>query len=450
MMEEADEMKHFDVVFKDGSIVGENGVMKSDLAVLNGKIAEISEHIPEECANRCYNASKLHLFPGLIDTHVHLNEPGRTEWEGISSGSKSLAAGGVTTYFDMPLNSSPPTITPQGFFEKNRLAQEKSLIHFKLWGGLVPENVEHLEPLQKCGVIGFKAFMSSSGIHDFQAVDDDTLKRGMGKISKLDMVLALHAESDHINLPLTQKIMEEGRFSGKDYKESRPIASEIEAVQKVISLAKMTGCKIHIVHASSSRVVEIINKAKKDGINITVETCPHYLSLTSDDLDALGPIAKCSPPLRDCHEVELLWECVRNGEIDVIGSDHSPAPIELKHGNVFEAWGGISGAQTMLNLLIEEGYWKRNIPLDRIVKLTSANPAKRFNLYPSKGCLQAGSDADLTIMNLEEVFILKKKDLFYRHQHSPFVGKRFRGKIRSTFARGQCVYHHSNHNPLIK
>lgn len=282
------------------------------------------------------------------------------------------------------------------------------MVNFQIWGGLVPENLDQMEELKDCGVIGFKAFMSGSGIDDFHSSDELTLYKGMEKISNLNMILAVHAESDHINLPLTQKIIEEGRYTGKDYSESRPVASEIEAVQKVITLAKMTGCKLHIVHASSSRVVGKIQQAKLDGVDISVETCPHYLSLTVDHLDELGAIAKCAPPLRDKQEVELLWKSLQRGEIDMIGSDHSPSPIEMKGGNIFEAWGGISGAQSMLNILLEEGYWKRQIPLETIVRLTSSAPAKRFNLYPTKGSLNVGSDADITIIDLKQAFILKK------------------------------------------
>ncbi|AGK54269.1 allantoinase [Bacillus sp. 1NLA3E] len=441
-------MNEYDLVIKNGSIVSESGIVKADLAILQGKIVEVSTGIPETKGKQQYDAMDLHILPGLIDTHVHLNEPGRAEWEGISSGSRSLAAGGVTTYFDMPLNSSPPTINRENYMKKKQLANQLSLVNFQIWGGLVPENLDQMEELKDCGVIGFKAFMSGSGIDDFHSSDELTLYKGMEKISNLNMILAVHAESDHINLPLTQKIIEEGRYTGKDYSESRPVASEIEAVQKVITLAKMTGCKLHIVHASSSRVVGKIQQAKLDGVDISVETCPHYLSLTVDHLDELGAIAKCAPPLRDKQEVELLWKSLQRGEIDMIGSDHSPSPIEMKGGNIFEAWGGISGAQSMLNILLEEGYWKRQIPLETIVRLTSSAPAKRFNLYPTKGSLNVGSDADITIIDLKQAFILKKDDLFYKHPHSPYIGKKFRGKIIATLVNGRCVFHCEQNHPL--
>ena len=441
MLEEADTVPKFDLVIKNGTIVTENHIAKTDLAISKRKIVKIASNIPIELAKQHYDAANLHILPGVIDIHVHLNEPGRTDWEGICSGTKSLAAGGVTTYFDMPLNSSPPTTSPTAFYEKKRLATEKSLINYRFWGGLVPDNLLQLEALSECGVVGFKAFMSGSGIAEFPAADDETLRIGMGKIAELKMILALHAESEKIIKPLSEKWASgSGGMTGYGYSKSRPIISEIRAVQKVIDLAKQTGCMLHIVHASSSSVVDIVHKAKSVGVNITVETCPHYLSLTFDEMTGLGGIAKCAPPLRNQHEVELLWESIKRNEIDMIGSDHSPAPLAMKLGNLNEAWGGISGAQTTLNILLEEGYWKRQLPLEMIVKLTSSNPAKRFNLYPAKGTIKVDSDADLTLIDLQKAFILQKKDLFYRHPHSPFIGKRFRGKVVSTFVEGRCVY----------
>ncbi|NMD69908.1 allantoinase AllB [Bacillus sp. DNRA2] len=433
-------MEHYDLLFKNGHIVCENEVIKADLAITAGKIVNLTVGIPEHSAKQCFDISNLHIFPGVIDSHVHLNEPGRTEWEGITTGSRSLAAGGVTTYFDMPLNSTPPTTTVRAYLEKKQLSEQKALINFKLWGGLVPGNIDQLAGLKECGVIGFKAFMSGSGIDDFQAVDGDTLQSGMEQLAKLDMILALHAESDHINLKLTEKIIAEGRFTGKDYQESRPVSSELEAVRKVIRLAKKTDCKVHIVHASSSRVVELIERAKQEGVNITVETCPHYLVLTVEDLTRLGALAKCAPPLREANEVELLWENLKAGFIDMIGSDHSPAPLTLKQGNLFKAWGGISGGQSTLNVLLEEGYWKHSVPLELIGRLTSTNPAKRFCLYPAKGSMKIGSDADFVIIDLQKKFTLQKAGLFYRHPHSPYVGKSFRGKILATFVLGKCVF----------
>lgn len=435
-------MTNYDLIIRNGNIVTADSVVKGDIAVQAGKIAEVSVNKAMEAkAEKEINAEGLHVFPGLIDSHVHFNEPGRTEWEGLETGSRSLAAGGVTTFFDMPLNSTPPTINKENLALKRELSEQKSIVNPRFWGGLVPENIENLKELHENGVIGFKAFMSPSGIADFDNVDDETIFKGMTEIASLGSLLAVHAESTVICDQLAQKKQREGKTSARDFVESRPIISEIEAVRRIISYAEATGCKLHIVHASSRKVVEVIEEAKRRGVDITVETCPHYLSLTVKDLEEKGGIAKCCPPLRDEDELEDLWVAVANGEIDVIGSDHSPAPASMKEieGNFFEGWGGISGAQSTLNILLTEGYFKRNLPLEKIAALTATNPAKLFGLS-NKGTIAVDYDADLTLVNLNESFELKNEDLFYRHQHSPYVGMTFKGNVKTTIVNGEVVF----------
>ena len=265
---------------------------------------------------------------------------------------------------------------------KRAAAKEKSIVNPRFWGGLVPQNIADLKELHENGVIGFKAFMSPSGIADFDNADDETLYKGMKEIASFGSLLAVHAESTVICEQLAQEKQSQGKTSARDFVESRPIISEIEAVRRIISYAEATGCKLHIVHASSRKVVQVIKEAQLRGVDVTVETCPHYLSLTVKDLEEKGGVAKCCPPLRDEDEVEDLWAAVANGEITVIGSDHSPAPASMKEieGNFFEGWGGISGAQSTLNILLTEGHFKRNLPLEKIVELTATNPAKLFKL----------------------------------------------------------------------
>jgi allantoinase len=434
----------YDLIIRNGSIVTDEGIMKGDILVHDQKIVEIGDSAGSgKVAKLEVDATDLHIMPGLIDTHVHFNEPGRTEWEGLSTGSQSLAAGGVTTFFDMPLNSSPPTTTVNGFELKKHTAEQKSVVDFGLWGGLVPGNFGSLEDLKRAGVIGFKGFMSNSGIDEFLYVDDATLFQGMQKIAELGSIVALHAESDVITSSLAASYKKKGKVSIRDYVASRPVLSEIEAVGRAAAYAGVTGCKLHIVHASSGEVVKHISRAKQNGIDITVETCPHYLAFTVDDFEQLGGLAKCAPPLRGKEHVESLWEALATGEIDIIGSDHSPAPASMKvmkDDDIFGVWGGISGAQSTLNVMLEEGYWRRGIPLETIVRVTSANPAKRFGIYPQKGALAVGSDADLVLVDLHASFRLEKSHLYYRHAHSPYVGKTFRGKVECTFLRGSMVY----------
>lgn len=432
----------YDVIVRDGKIVNTDGIIQGDIAIKDGKIKQVSngERI-EADAEKEIHADGLHILPGLIDSHVHFNEPGRTEWEGLETGSKSLAAGGVTAFFDMPLNSTPPTINKENLELKKSLAEEKSVVHPHYWGGLVPENISDLKELHEGGVIGFKAFMSPSGIADFDNVDDETIYKGMTEIASLDSLLAVHAESTVICEQLATKKQAEGKTSARDFVDSRPIISEIEAVRRIISYAEATGCKLHVVHASSRKVVEVINDAKARGVDVTVETCAHYLSLTVKDLEEQGAIAKCAPPLRDEEEVEDLWNAVLNDEINVIASDHSPAPASMKQitDNFFEGWGGISGAQSTLNVLLTEGYFKRDLPLEKIAALMSANPAERFGLK-GKGKVAENFDADLTLINLDESFELKSDDLYYRHKHSPYVGKTFKGKVAKTMVDGKVIF----------
>lgn len=435
-------MTNYDLIIRNGHIVTTESVSKGDIAVKDGKIAEVSigQAINADGAKEI-NAEGLHVFPGLIDSHVHFNEPGRTEWEGVETGSKSLAAGGATSYFDMPLNSTPPTINKENLELKRKLSEEKSVINPYYWGGLVPENIENLKELHENGVIGFKAFMSPSGIDDFHNADDTTLFKGMTEIASLGSLLAVHAESTVICEQLATKKLQEGKTSARDFVESRPIISEIEAVRRIISYAEATGCKLHIVHASSRKVVQVVEEAKRRGVDVTVETCGHYLSLTVKDLEEKGGLAKCAPPLRDEDELEDLWVAVANGEIDVISSDHSPAPASMKTitDNYFEGWGGISGAQSTFNIMLTEGYAKRNLPLEKIVELMAVNPAKIFGLS-TKGQIAQDFDADFAIVNLNESFTLENEDLFYRHQHSPYVGKTFQGKVKTTIVNGKVVY----------
>ncbi|MCM3639148.1 allantoinase [Sporosarcina luteola] len=433
-------MTTYDLIIKNGKIVTAESVIQGDIAVKDGKIQEVGQAL-QGTADRVIDAEGKHVLPGLIDTHVHFNEPGRTEWEGIATGSRSLAAGGATSFFDMPLNSTPPTINKENLDLKKACADEKSIVNPYFWGGLVPENIADLKDLHDNGVIGFKAFMSPSGIADFNHVDDVTIFKGMKEIASLGSLLAVHAESTVICDQLAEEKQKQGKTTARDFVESRPIISEIEAVRRIISYAEATGCKLHVVHASSRKVVEVIQEAKDRGVDITVETCPHYLALNVQDFEAKGGLAKCCPPLRDQDEVEDLWAAVANGEINVIASDHSPAPASMKTitDNYFEGWGGISGAQSTLNIMLTEGYFKRNLPLEKIVELTATNPAKLFGLT-NKGVLEAGYDADIAIVDLNESFELKNEDLFYRHQHSPYVGMTFKGKVKTTIVNGEVVF----------
>ena len=289
-------MPDYDLILRGGTVVTSTGLKEADVAVAESRIVALAPQLSGTAREEII-ATGLHIFPGVIDAHVHFNEPGRTDWEGIETGSCALAAGGGTVFFDMPLNAHPPTLDAESFALKRAAAEKNSLTDFALWGGLVPQNVDRLEELAACGVIGFKAFMSNSGIEDFSRADDQTLREGMKRAAALKLPVAVHAESETMTSALAQERIAANKTSIRDYLDSRPIAAELEAICRAVDLAGETGCALHVVHVSSSAGIQLITEAKARGVNVSAETCPHYLTLTEDDLETLGAVAKCAPPL---------------------------------------------------------------------------------------------------------------------------------------------------------
>ncbi len=434
-------MSSYDLIVRHGIVVTSTEVRQADIAVADGRIVALDPDLTGSGKEEI-DASGLHIFPGVIDAHVHFNEPGRTSWEGFATGTKALAAGGTTSYFDMPLNAHPPTLDAPSFDMKLAAARASSLVDFALWGGLVPGNVSNMEELAERGVIGFKAFMSNSGIDDFLAIDDLTLYEGMAQAAKLGRLVAVHAENDSITSNLARRAIEQGRTGKRDYLASRPVIAELEAIGRAILMASETGCSLHIVHVSTGRGVRLVTDARARGVNVSCETCPHYLVLTEDDVVALGAVAKCAPPLRSEAEREELWQQVLTGNVPMIASDHSPAPADMKtDSNFFRVWGGISGCQSLLSLLLTDGYKQRTLALTAIASLTAEYVAHRFGLFPHKGRLALDVDADMVLVDLRESYELRATDLFYRHQQSPYIGKSLRGRIVSTLVRGQTIFH---------
>ena len=433
-------MDKYDVIIKNGSLVLESGMRKADIGIKDGIIKTIQAG-PIGDAALIYDANGQYVFPGMVDAHVHFNDPGREEWEGFKTGSAMLAAGGGTTFFDMPLNGIPSTTNATALVDKAKMGEIRSCVDFGLWGGLVPGNIEKLKSLAESGVVGFKAFMSPSGNSEFEAADDATLLAGMKKIAQTKKVLALHAENGPMVDFLKSEKEMRGQVNADDYAASRPIAAEVEAVQRAILYAEVTGCPLHFVHISSARAVEVIKTAREKGMDITVETCPHYLLFTHDDLKEKGPIAKCAPPLREDAEKKALIQLLMEDAIDMVASDHSPSPWELKENkenNMFRSWGGISGGQFTLLSMIELAITYQ-IPFEKVAKWTSSAPAKRFGLYPQKGELLIGGDADITIISLEE-FMVTKEDLYAKHKQSLYEGHSFPCRVMVTFRRGELVY----------
>jgi allantoinase len=386
-----------------------------DIAIEDGKIADVAPGP----ARQEIDARGLLVLPGVIDAHVHFNEPGRTEWEGWATGTRALAAGGATACVEMPLNAHPPTVDGAAFDAKRAAAEASAIVDFALWGGLVPGDLDRLDELAERGVVGFKAFMCDSGIADFPAVDEDTLGAGMARAAALGLPVAVHAED-----PATLRAP--AGTGWRDFVASRPIDAELRAIERALALAKETGCALHVVHVSSARGVALVAAA---GIDATCETCPHYLTLTEDDLETLGSRAKCAPPLRTAAARDALWE--RIGDVAYVASDHSPCPPAMKAGDFTDAWGGIAGCQTLLALLLDSG----RLELGEIATLTSTNVARRLRL-PKRG-LEPGGDADLVLVDPNE---RHAPALLDRHRLSPFTGRPLRGRVVRTLVRGTTVF----------
>ena len=404
-----------------------------DIAIEGEYIAAVAPGLPG--GKREIDARGLTVLPGMIDVHLHFNEPGRADWEGAASGSCALAAGGGTLFFDMPLNSSPCTVGPREFDLKRSALEAASITDFALWGGIIPGNCRALADLADRGVIGFKAFLCDSGLPEFPRADDLTLYEGMREAARLNLPVAVHAESEEITQALTRRILENGRHDIPAFLESRPVIAEVEAIHRAGLLARETDCKLHIVHISSGRGVAAALEARNSGADISIETCPHYLLFTEDDILRIGAVAKCTPPLRDRTECDALLDYVMRGEVDMIASDHSPCPPDMKlTENFFGIWGGIAGVQWTRAALIEKGLGK-----SAIASLTATNGARRFNIA-NKGTIEVGKHADLAIVDPSAVQTVSEDALFQRHRITPYVGMKLHGVTRHTIRRGDIIF----------
>jgi allantoinase len=429
-----------DVLVRGGQVVTAAGVSVADIAVADGTIVAVGPELEGTAAEEI-DARGLHVLPGVVDAHVHFNDPGRAEWEGWATGSAALAAGGGTLAVDMPLNASPPTCDGPSF-DLKLAAAAAAVTDFALWGGLVPGDLDRLDELAGRGVIGFKAFMSNSGIADFQAADDLTLLDGMARAARLGLPVAVHAESDSLTAALAARAVAQGRLSARDYLSSRPVVAELEAIQRALLFAAETGCALHIVHVSCGRGVALVAEAKLRGVDVSCETCPHYLALTEEDVERIGAAAKCAPPIRGAADQAELWARLLAGEVDLVASDHSPAPPALKaggQGDFFALWGGVAGVQATLELLLTEGHHRRGLGLPAIAALTATAPARRLGLGPRKGAIAPGADADLALVQLDAAWTLGRDDLRDRHRLSPYVGRALRGRVRRTLRRGATI-----------
>jgi allantoinase len=419
-----------ELVVRGGTVWLPEGPASVDLAADDGLIAAVG---PELEGRTVVDASGCDVLPGVIDAHVHLNDPGRAGWEGWPTGTLAHAAGGGTCLADMPLNSSPPTVDGAALEAKLAAAAGRSHVDYMLWGGLVPGPLDRMDELAAGGVCGFKAFMAASGIDDFERADDLTLYEGMCRAARLGLPVAVHAEDDEITGGLARRAVAEGRTTMRDYLRSRPVVAELDAIARAIACAGAAGCHLHVVHVSTAAGVALLADARRRGQPVSCETCPHYLLLTDEDAERIGALAKCAPPLRPAGERDALLAAV--AEIDLIASDHSPSPPDLKRGaDAFAIWGGISGCQTTLRATLTAGVRLLELP-----RLLGSGPAALLGLDGRKGRIEPGYDADLLLLDAAARDTLDRGELDYRHPQSPYTGIPLHGEVRGVLLRGRPI-----------
>jgi allantoinase len=430
-------MSLLDLVVRARRVLRAGGEQECAIGVRDGRIVAISPYDAVlDAATEFQLADDEVLLPGLVDSHVHVNDPGRTDWEGFTSATKAAAAGGVTTIVDMPLNSIPPTCDVPALALKRKTAENQAYVDVGFWGGAIPGNVPDLRPLHDAGVFGYKCFLLHSGVDEFPPLDQQELAAAMREIASFDGLLIVHAEDAH-------RIDEATAPDGTSYRaflDSRPRTAENDAVGHVIELARATGCRVHILHVSSADVLPLIAEARAGGVRITAETCPHYLSFTAEDIPDGATQYKCCPPIREAANRELLWQGLRDGTIDQIVSDHSPSTIDLKNldtGDFGTAWGGIASLQLGLAAVWTEAR-RRGFTLADVVRWMAEAPADQTGLR-TKGRIDVGYDADLCVLAPDETFTVDARQLHHKNAITPYDGRTLTGAVRSTLLRGVPV-----------
>jgi allantoinase len=420
-----------ELVVRGGTVWLPDGPASIDVAADDGLITAIG---PELDGRTVVDAAGCDVLPGVIDAHVHLNDPGRAHWEGFATGTLAHATGGGTCLADMPLNSSPPTVDGASLQAKLAAAAGRAYVDYLLWGGLVPGPLDRLDELAAGGVCGFKAFMTATGVDDFERADELTLYEGMCRAAALGLPVAVHAENDEIAGRLGRRAVAEGRTTMRDYLRSRPVVAETDAIAAALACAASAGCHLHVVHVSTAAGVALVAEARSRGQAVSCETCPHYILLTDEDAERIGALAKCSPPLRPPAERNALLAAI--ADIDLIASDHAPSSPDLKRGdNAFAVWGGISGCQTTLRATLTAGVRLLELP-----RLLGTGPAALLGLSDHKGRIVVGHDADLVVVDAEARARLDPAELRYRHPQSPYAGMQLAGDVLRVLLRGQPIH----------
>jgi allantoinase len=420
------------------------GLRPATVHVKDGRIAAIGAYGDRPAGVREFEAGELVVLPGLVDTHVHINDPGRADWEGFEHATRAAAAGGVTTLVDMPLNSIPATTSVEGLAAKRRAAEGRCYVDVGFWGGVVPGNASQLAPLAAAGALGFKCFLCPSGVEEFSHVTERDLREALPIVASVGLPLLAHAELPEFLEDATADEDGHPRDARRytTWLDSRPPASERAAVEMLTRLAREFAARIHVVHIASADALDALIQARHDGAAMSGETCPHYLSFAAANIADGATAFKCAPPIRSSDHRERLWQALATGEIDLVATDHSPSPPALKHledGDFIKAWGGIASLQLGL-AAVWTGTAERGMPIERLPRWLASGPATLAGLAHAKGAIAAGRDADFVLWDPDAYSIVDPHALYHRHSVTPYAGARLRGRVHATMLRGELVF----------
>ena len=427
------------LVVRGERVVLPGGVGAASIHIEDGRIVEIGAYSARPAGVREIDAGKLVVLPGLVDTHVHINDPGREDWEGFEHATRAAAAAGVTTVVDMPLNSIPATTSVEGFDAKALAAANRCHVDVGFWGGVIPGNAGALTSLAERGVLGFKCFLVPSGVDEFPAVDEHDLRSALPIVARLGLPLLVHAELPTLLAPPDTSADPRAYHTWLD---SRPPESEIAAIRLCIELARDTHAAVHIVHLACAGALACLNDARRAGVPVTVETCPHYLTFTAEDVSDGATAFKCAPPIRRREHRERLWDALRSGEIDLVATDHSPAPAAMKctsSGDFLRAWGGIASLQLGLASVWTQAV-ARGVSIESVARWMASAPARLAGLHHTKGSIAPGHDADLVLWDPDAETTVDSSALYHRHSLTPYEGMRLRGQVHRTWLRGELVF----------
>jgi allantoinase len=429
-------------ILRGRRVVTVRGERPAAINIRGGVIDAITDFDDIPAGVSMIDAGDFAILPGLVDTHVHINEPGRTEWEGFRTATQGAAAGGVTTLIEMPLNSIPVTTTLAAYHEKISVAGGKLHVDVGFWGGVVPGNTSELRGLWEAGVFGFKCFLVPSGVEEFAHVVEPDLRKALPELTAIGAPLLAHAELPGPIEGAMEKLREGRPTCYATWLASRPREAENQAIGLLVRLAREFGARIHIVHLASSDTFALLRRAKSEGVNVSVETCPHYLIFAAEEIPDGATEFKCAPPIREGENREKLWSALQDATIDFVASDHSPCPPAMKlreQGDFLRAWGGIASLQLGLPVIWTEAL-SRGYALIDVARWMCSGPAGLAGLAGKKGAIAAGCDADLVMFDSEKSFRVESSKLHHRHKLTPYTGRELIGAVEATFLRGQLIF----------